>query len=352
MLHARARSEGVDQDQLDARIRETVADVVNRQVTTGLDVVNDGEAGKPSYSTYVADRLTGFGGESSGSAPPADLVEYPAYAARLRGSLPKRPSCVGPVAYRGQTDLERDLTNLRNAAAAAGAGEAFMTAGSPGVIAVFHQNRYYPSHETYVAALADAVQTESEALAAAGFLLQLDCPDLAAGYHIDFGIVPDRGDFGRVAALHVEALNHATRNIAPEQMRLHLCWGNYEGPHHRDVPLGDIVSGVLRARPAGLSFEAANPRHAHEWRVWEETPLPEGKYLIPGVIDTTTNFIEHPDLAAERIVRFAELVGRERVIAGADCGLATFAGMDVVDPAIAWAKLASLVEGARLASAP
>lgn len=349
MLRARAQGEAVDQDRLDARIRETVAAVVDRQVAIGLDVVNDGEAGKPSYSTYVANRLTGFGGEASGAAPPADLVEFPDYAARLRGSMPKRPSCVGPIVYRGHAELERDLANLRSAVSAAGAGEAFMTAASPGVVAVFHHDRYYPSHEAYVAALADAMQTEYEAIVAAGFLLQLDCPDLAAGYHIDFGLGLDRGEFARVAALHVEALNHATRNILPERMRLHLCWGNYEGPHHHDIPLRDIVGSVLRARPAGLSFEAANPRHAHEWRAWEETPLPHGKYLIPGVIDTTTNFIEHPALVAERICRYAEAVGRDNVIAGTDCGFAS-TGSSTVLPAIAWAKLRTLVEGARLAS--
>jgi 5-methyltetrahydropteroyltriglutamate--homocysteine methyltransferase len=239
---------------------------------------------------------------------------------------------------------------MKAAVASDAPADVFLSAASPGVIALFHPNRHYPRHEDYVWALAEAMREEYEAIHHAGFLLQLDCPDLAAGYHMNPGGMRQE-EFRRAAAFHVAALNHATAAIPPERMRLHLCWGNYEGPHHHDLPLREIVAVILDARPVGLSVEAANPRHGHEWRVWEEVPLPDDKVLIPGVVDTTTNFIEHPELVAERISRFARVVGRERVVAGTDCGFATVAGSARVDPAIAWAKLGALVEGARLASA-
>jgi 5-methyltetrahydropteroyltriglutamate--homocysteine methyltransferase len=355
LLWAREAGEAIDKTAVAERTRETVRAVVQRQLTVGLDIVNDGEAGKLSYAAYVRDRLSGFAAAPDADGPlPADLADFPGYAAQMvadrRYRSPVPAACVGPVSYRGRADLKRDLGNLQQALVNTEPAEVFVTAASPGVIAFFHSNRYYPSHEAYVWAIAEAMRIEYEAIHCAGFLLQVDCPDLAAGRHARFAHL-DLDGFRRIAALNVAALNHATAAIPPAAMRLHMCWGNYEGPHHRDVPLAAMVDIVLGARPAGLSVEAANPRHGHEWRVWEHVPLPEGKVLIPGVIDTTTNFVEHPELVAERLVRFAGVVGRERVIAGSDCGLATVAGSIRVDPEIAWAKLGSLVEGARLASA-
>ncbi len=355
LLWSREQGSGVDDGVLADRVRHAVADVVRQQIAVGLDVVNDGETGKLSYASYVRDRLAGFE-EAPGAASPkaSDLREFPEYRKRLSSEGASRRmasfACVGPVTYQGQTELERDLADLTAAVVDGTPTGVFVSAASPGVIALFHPNHHYPSHEAYVWALAEAMREEYEAIHRAGFLLQLDCPDLAAGYHIGADTT-DLDGFRRRASLHIAALNHATAAIPPERMRLHLCWGNYEGPHHHDLPLREIVDVVLGARPAALSVEAANPRHGHEWRVWEDVPLPDGKVLIPGVVDTTTNFIEHPELVAERLVRFARVVGRERVIAGTDCGFATVAGSARVDPAIAWAKLESMVEGARLASA-
>ena len=353
MLYARERGERVDEAAFAARVRSAVAELVKRQVEHGIDVVNDGEAGKVGYSTYVMERLTGFDGE--GSLPPlGDLVDFPEYAVRLQGDEALRemkcPACTGPVAWKDRDAVRRDVENLKAALEGSGATDAFLSAASPGVVSLFLKNQHYPSHEAYLFALADVLREEYEAIAAAGFVLQLDCPDLAMGRHIQFS---DRSleDFRKMISLHVEALNHAVRNVPPERMRMHLCWGNYEGPHHRDVPLRDVLDVVLRARPLGLSFEAATPRHAHEWRVFEDVKLPEGKVLIPGVVDTSTNYIEHPELVAERLRRYAGAVGRENVMAGTDCGLATFAGFLPVEPRIAWAKLAAMAEGARLASA-
>jgi 5-methyltetrahydropteroyltriglutamate--homocysteine methyltransferase len=355
LLWRREQEGDVDEVALTDRVRQAVAGVVRQQVTVGLDVVNDGEMGKLSYSTYVRDRLSGFAPSPEARSPRAsDLTDFPAYRARLSQAGASRRltrvACVGPIAYQGRSALERDLANLTAAVAGAAPRGVFLTAASPGVIALFHPNRHYPSHEAYLSALAEAMREEYEAIHRAGFLLQVDCPDLAAGFHMNADQVR-LDDFRRVVALNIAVLNHATAAIPPERMRLHLCWGNYEGPHHHDLPLREIVDVVLTARPAGLSVEAANPRHGHEWRVWEDVPLPDDKVLIPGVVDSTTNFIEHPELVAERIVRFARVAGRERVVAGTDCGFATVAGTARVDPAIAWAKLGSLVEGARLASA-
>ena len=334
----------------EARVRSAVDDVVRRQVTAGVDIVNDGEQSKPDYSTYIKDRLTGFEGEPTSMAAGTDLKDFPAYAARTRtAASERRPTCSGPLAWRDFDAVERDIRNLAGAAAAAGVTQAFMTSVSPGQAARFLDNRYYPSHEAYVGALAEVLEREYAAIVGAGFVLQIDCPDLASGRNNQFQHL-SLAEFRKVAALHVEALNHAVRGLPPERMRLHVCWGNYEGPHHRDVALGDIIDILLTARPAGLSIEGANPRHAHEWNVFEHVKLPEGKTLIPGVLDTTTNFIEHPELVGQRLVRYASVVGRDRVIAGVDCGFATFASRPVVEPAIAWAKLGSLVEGARLAS--
>jgi 5-methyltetrahydropteroyltriglutamate--homocysteine methyltransferase len=350
-LVRRDRGEPVDADALAARVREAVADSVRRQTRAGIAVVNDGEVGKIGYSTYVTERLDGFGGEADPPGPPTDMLEFPDYLARVSGGsdgAPAMPACDGPVAYRDTDAVRADIANLRAAVEGTGAEDAFLSAASPGVVAFFLRDRHYGSHEEYLFAIADAMKVEYDEIHRAGLVLQLDCPDLAMTRHrVGADSVED---FRRFVALHVEAIDHATRDIPPEDLRMHVCWGNYEGPHHHDVPLRDIVDIVLGGRPSAVSFEAANPRHAHEWRIFEDVRVPDGKVLIPGVIDSTTNYVEHPELVAERIVRFAELVGRERVIAGTDCGFASFAGSSAVDPAIAWVKLAALAEGAELAS--
>ena len=349
-----AKEEGVpiDAGALAARIRSAVADVVRRQVEAGVDVVNDGEYSKPSYATYVKDRLGGFGGESR-PLTYRDLVDFPGMARRVFGdpgrARRRAPACTGAVSVRDAEAARADVANLRAALAEAAPAEAFLTAASPGVISLFFHNEHYPSHEAYLFAIAEAMKPKYETVARAGLILQVDCPDLAMGRHIQFADLPV-AEFRRMARLHVEALDHALSGVPPEQARMHLCWGNYEGPHHYDVPLADILDIVLAGRAGAMSFEAANPRHAHEWRVFEQVHVPDGKLIIPGVIDSTTNFIEHPALIAERIGRFARLCGRENVIAGTDCGFGTWVGQAAVEPEIVWAKLASLAEGARLAS--
>ena len=353
LLAAKESGASVDERSLETRTRQAVSECVRQQAASGVDVVSDGEMSKPGYATYVKDRLLGFGG--AGSFPHiADLADYPSLAARVMSEPALRslrmPACIGRVAYRDLVAVRHDIDNLRAALDGVHVEEAFLTAASPGVISLFLENQHYATHRAYVEALAEEMRVEYQAIHDAGFLLQLDCPDLAMGRHIQFaGATLD--EFRRNAVLHVEALNYAVANIPPDRMRMHLCWANYEGPHHRDVPLRDIVDIVLRARPAGISFVAANPRHEHEWRVWQEVKIPDEKILIPGVIDSTTNFIEHPELVAERILRFTRIVGSERVIAGTDCGFGTFAGMVTVDPAIAWAKLEALAHGARIATA-
>jgi 5-methyltetrahydropteroyltriglutamate--homocysteine methyltransferase len=349
-----AKEEGVPVDPaaLAAHIRSAVAEVVRWQAHAGLDVINDGEFSKPSYATYVKDRLTGFGGASH-PLQYRDLVDFPGMARRVFGdpgrARRKTPACTGPIAVRDATAAPTDVANLQAALAHVTAREPFMTAASPGVISLFFRNDHYPSQEAYLFAIAEAMRPEYEAVAAAGFVLQVDCPDLGMGRHIQYADLSIE-EFRAKARLHLAALDHALANVPPERSRLHLCWGNYEGPHHYDVPLADVVDLALAARPGAVSFEGANPRHAHEWRVFERITVPEGKLIIPGVIDSTTNFIEHPALVAERIGRYAGLVGRERVIAGTDCGFGTWVGQAAVDPDIVWAKLASLAEGARLAS--
>ena len=349
-----AREEGVPVDTaaLAARIRLAVAEVVRKQVDAGLAVVNDGEVSKPSYATYIKDRLTGFGGTSQ-ALRYRDLVDFPEMAKRVFGdpgrARRKTPACTGPIAVRDPAAAQADVDNLKAAVAAAPAEDVFVSAASPGVISLFFRDDHYRDHEKYLFAIADAMRHEYETVARAGFTLQLDCPDLAMGRHIQFADL-DLAAFRRMAALHLSALDHAVARIPPEQLRMHLCWGNYEGPHHHDVPLADLLDLVFAARPQAVSFEAANPRHAHEWKVFEQVKVPAGKIVIPGVLDSTTNFIEHPDLVAERITRFARLVGRENLIAGTDCGFGTWVGQAAVDPDIAWAKLQSLSEGARRAS--
>jgi len=349
-----AREEGVPVDgaALGTRIRSAVAEVVRKQVDAGIAVVNDGEVSKPSYATYVKDRLTGFGGTSQ-ALQYQDLVDFPEMAKRVFGdpgrSRRRTPACTGPIGVRDPGAAQADVDNLRAAVTAVGAHDVFVSAASPGVISLFFRNDHYGSHEAYLFAIADAMRHEYETVARAGFVLQLDCPDLAMGRHIQFAAL-GLDEFRKMARLHLAALDHAVAGIPPEQLRMHLCWGNYEGPHHYDVPLADLLDLVFAARPQAVSFEAANPRHAHEWKVFERIKVPPGKIIIPGVLDSTTNFIEHPELVAERIARYARLVGRENVIAGTDCGFGTWVGQAAVDPDIAWAKLASLAEGARLAS--
>jgi 5-methyltetrahydropteroyltriglutamate--homocysteine methyltransferase len=349
-----AKEEGVPVDPaaLKARIRLAVADVVEQQVEAGIDIVNDGEMSKPSYATYIKDRLDGFGGESR-PLTYQDLVDFPDFARRVFGdpgrARRKTPGCNGPIGLRDAEAAAIDVDNLQAALARVKAEEGFLSAASPGVIALFFHNGHYPSDEAYLYAIADAMRQEYETVVGAGLILQIDCPDLAMGRHIQYSDLSVT-EFRAKARLHIEALNHALANIPAERLRLHLCWGNYEGPHHCDVPLKDIIETVFLAKPSGLSFEAANPRHAHEWTVFKDVKLPDGKVLIPGVIESKTNFIEHPELIAQRIGRYASLVGRENVIAGSDCGYGTWVGQAAVDPGVVWAKLASLAEGARLAS--
>jgi 5-methyltetrahydropteroyltriglutamate--homocysteine methyltransferase len=331
-------------------VRAAVQETVRRQLDAGVDIVNDGEVSKPSYAGYVTERLTGFTGEPIPFMM-RDFEAFPEFAQKMWGdpsvaSILANPSCNGEVAYRDLSMVQADIANLR--AASDGATDVFMSAASPGVIEMFMANTYYPSTEEYLFALADAMKTEYDAINQAGFVLQLDCPDLACEWSI--GPEVSKEEFRRVVAMRLAAIDHATRDIPPDRLRMHLCWGNYEGPHATDVPLGDIIDLVLAARPSAVSFEAANPRHEHEWQLFEEVRLPEGKVLMPGVLDSTTNYIEHPELVAQRIMRYADVVGRSNVIAGSDCGFATFAAFVPVDPAITWAKLGAMAEGARLAS--
>jgi 5-methyltetrahydropteroyltriglutamate--homocysteine methyltransferase len=328
-----------------------VREVVQTQVRHGLDVVNDGEVGKVGYATYIKDRLTGFEGQSQARPTPLEWQEFPEFFSR-RAPEPavQTPACSAPITWRGDAEIRRDIDRLTAAVEAAQPTEAFMTSISPGGIWYILPNAYYPSDEAYVFAAADAMRAEYLAVYEAGLVLQLDCPDLAGGRNRPQYAHANIEDFRRMIAMHVEALNHAVADIPPERMRMHVCWGNYEGPHLSDVPLGEIIDLLYQARPAGLVLEAANPRHEHEWTVFRDHPLPDDKVLITGVLDSTTNFVEHPELVAQRIGRFAEVIGRERVIAGTDCGFATFAGRRVIDPRIAWLKFDAMAEGARIAS--
>jgi len=352
VLFARERQEARDFAHDSAVISQAVADVVRRQVEAGIDIVSDGEMSKISYATYVAQRLAGFAGDTP-REPGQDLVEFPGLLRKLaeRGATAKyrRPRCVAAVSVRDTKPLEADIRNLRAAAAAARPTATFMNAASPGVIALFQPNDYYRTQDDYLEALAAALQGEYEAIVRAGIILQIDAPDLAMGRHTMYR---DRTleEFETLAARHIEVLNHALRNVPAERMRMHVCWGNYEGPHHHDVPMARLLPIVLQAKPQALLFEAANPRHAHEWAVFKSARIPEDKVLIPGLLSTTTNYVEHPELVAERLERFAHIVGRDRVMAGTDCGFGTFAGFGPVEPDIAYLKLRSLAEGAQLAS--
>jgi 5-methyltetrahydropteroyltriglutamate--homocysteine methyltransferase len=352
VLFAQDRGELADWSDIDATIRPAVREVVTRQLEAGIDVVSDGEMSKISYATYIRHRFTGFEPGEVPRAVPADLDAFPAYRDKLAesGGTPRylRPVCKGPIAVKDEAPLEADISRFREALQETGAS-GFMTAASPGVIAVFQPNEYYPSDEAYLEALAEALKVEYEAIVAAGFTLQIDCPDLAMGRHIRFRDASD-DEFLRHAEAQVEALNYALGDVPAESVRMHLCWGNYEGPHTHDVPLEKILPIVLKAKPSAIQFEAANPRHAHEWMVWRDAAIPDGKVLIPGVIDSVSNFVEHPQLVANRICQFAGIVGRERVMGGTDCGFGTFAGFGKIHPDIAYAKLRSLSEGAALAS--
>jgi 5-methyltetrahydropteroyltriglutamate--homocysteine methyltransferase len=353
LMRKRARGENVVEQTLQTLLRESVRDVVARQAAAGIDYVSDGELSKPSYATYISERLSGFGREWKGSSA-ADLKAFPEFAQHLieiGGVVPKAGGacCIGPVAPSGSRDLHDDLTNLRSAVDLVQPVGAFMNAASPGVVAVFQKNEFYSSEDAYIEAVAEAMRPEYEAIVAAGFALQLDSPDLAMSRHLIYAGL-DEADFVKVVARNVGALNHATRNIPAEKMRMHICWGNYAGPHHFDIPLSRIAPEVLRARPSVLLLEAANPRHAHEWNVFEALQIPDEKILCPGVIASTSNYIEHPELVAQRLIQYARVVGRERVMAGSDCGFSTFSGFPTVYPDIVWKKMQAMVEGARLAS--
>jgi 5-methyltetrahydropteroyltriglutamate--homocysteine methyltransferase len=352
MLRSADMGEAVDEQAFQQRVREAVAETVKRQRESGLDVVNDGEEGKPGYSTYIKDRCTGFEGESRSTMVQGEGKDFPEWAEqRRRTGIPafSRPACNGPIAWKDFDAVKRDIENLKAAAEASDAEELFMTSASPGVIAIFLTNDYYPSHEAYLDAIANVMRDEYRAIVDAGFILQLDCPDLAMSRHNRY-VDRSLDDFRSVVEMHVDVINEATKEIPPDRMRLHLCWGNYEGPHQLDVPLKDIIDIVLRARPEGISFEGANPRHENEWRVWRDVKLPPEKVLIPGVIDSTTNFVEHPEVVADRIARYASVVGKENVIASTDCGFGTFATSSAVDARISWAKLKTLSDGAELAT--
>jgi len=357
LLFALDRGEERDAALVEEVLQRSVNDAVRMQEDAGLDIVSDGEMSKISYATYVSHRLTGFDGDSARPTP-QDLDDFPRFRDRLvsEGHSPtyRRPVCVGPIGLKDCTAVLRDISRLQRAlveskAVGSTAVAGFMTAVSPGTVGVFHPNQYYRSHEAYMHAIGAAMRTEYEEIVAAGFILQIDCPDLAMGRHSRFKHLDD-AEFLRCAEIHVEALNDAVANIPADRMRMHVCWGNYEGPHTHDVPLQTILPVVLKARPSMLLIEAANPRHEHEWEIWTSQKLPDDKVLIPGVIDTSTNYVEHPELVAQRIARLANIVGRERVIAGTDCGMGTFAGFGPVHPEIAWAKLRSLTRGAELSA--
>ncbi|MGB1105550.1 MAG: cobalamin-independent methionine synthase II family protein [Candidatus Puniceispirillaceae bacterium] len=353
-IFARERGETYDDAAFQSCMTAACAETVRRQAAAGIDIVSDGETSKISYATYVKDRYTGFSGDSPRNAP-GDLKLFPGFLERLAndGGTPQyaRPMCTGEVRPKGQGELQADIDNLKAAMAAQGLERGFMNAASPGVISLFLQNQYYKTREAYLAALADAMKAEYETIVAAGLDLQLDCPDLALSRHMLFADLSD-DEFVAVANMHVEALNHALRDINPAQVRVHICWGNYEGPHVCDIDMDKVFPTLMRTRARYVLFETSNPRHAHEWTVFRDraSEIPDDKVLVPGVVDTTTNFVEHPELVAQRIARFVDIVGADRVIAGSDCGFGTFAGFGAVDPDIAYAKLATLAEGAALAS--
>ena len=341
---------GGDHSALEAAVRDALADVVRRQLGAGIDVVNDGEQGRTDYTVHVIDRLTGFEGPSTpplGTGEP-EFPELAALLSQFASPFQHRPACSGPVAWKDFAAAEADIARAKAAMVAASVAEYFMTSPSPGQIARYLKNRHYKTDEEYLFALADVMRREYRAIVEAGFVLQLDCPDLAMSYSLYPGI--SLADYRKIIAVNVEALNHSIRELPADRMRMHVCWGSTLGPHHGDIPIKDIVDILLKGKPQAVSFPGANPRHGHEWKIWQDVKLPEGRIIIPGVIDSTSNFVEHPELVADRLVQYARIVGRENVIAGVDCGFGTFAGRVQVDSKIVWMKLAALVEGARLAS--
>lgn len=349
MIRARDNGQDVDSDAFAARVRSAVAEIVRQQAEAGIDVVSDGEMGKTGFANYVPQRIAGFGGENPDRRIFADQAAFPEFQAEQASVGVKRRMCVEPLVWQGDASIQTDLDNLKVALAASPTKDAFVPAPSLGIVADQLVNSYYPSDEAYLYALADALRHEYRAIADAGFVLQIDAPDAAMGRHVEFRDY-DLAGFKKAIGQRVEVLNHALDGIPEEQIRYHVCWGNYEGPHTHDVELADIVDLVLAVRAGAYSVEASNPRHAHEWQVWEDTKLPDGKLLIPGVIDSATNFVEHPELVAQRIEQYARLVGRENVIAGTDCGFGTSAGRLRVHPSIVWAKFEALAQGAAIAS--
>ncbi len=353
-IFARENNEKYNEKSFDECMQRNVLSTVEKQKNSGIDIVSDGETSKISYATYVKDRYTGFSGDSPRNAP-EDLKLFPGFLQRLadEGGTPQyaRPMCTGEVKSKGQGELQKDISNLKNAMKASGVERGFMNAASPGVISLFLQNDFYATRDAYLAALADAMRDEYETIVESGLDLQLDCPDLALSRHMLFSDLTD-SEFIKIAESHMEALNHALKNVPSEKVRIHICWGNYEGPHCCDIDMNKVFGTLMKAKAQYTLFETSNPRHAHEWTVFRDrkNEIPDDKILVPGVVDTTTNFIEHPELVAERINKFVNIVGKERVIAGSDCGFGTFAGFGAVDPDIAFAKLESLSEGAKLAS--
>jgi len=352
LVFAKEQGKTVDEAQFDATIKEAVNKVVARQIQSGVDIVSDGEMSKISYATYIKDRITGFAGDSPRNAP-KDLEEFPGFLQRAAkgGGTPtySRPCCVSAIEVKSTLPLEKDIEHFKAAATQHQPHDTFMNAASPGVIALFLPNKHYDSQDDYLEALAEAMRPEYEAIVAAGFVLQLDSPDIGLGRHMMFKHETEE-NYVNLANQHIEMLNHALRNIPAERVRMHVCFGNYEGPHHHDAPMSLVLPIALKAKPQALLFETSNPRHAHEWVVFRDTDIPDDKILIPGVLDSTTNFIEHPELVAQRIERFANIVGKERVIAGSDCGFSTFAGFGAVDEDIVYAKLKAMAEGAKIAS--
>lgn len=353
-IFAREHKRPFSQSDFDATMTQAVNETVKKQVEAGVSIVSDGETSKISYATYVKDRYSGFDGDSPRNAP-ADLLKFPSFLKRLAddGGTPQyaRPMCVGDVTSKGQDELRKDISNLKSAMHTHGVSRGFMNAASPGVISLFLQNNHYPTRDAYLAALADAMKEEYETIIAAGLDLQLDCPDLALSRHMLFNDVSD-DEFIKIAASHVEALNHALTNVPQDRVRVHICWGNYEGPHICDISMAKMFDTLMSTKSRYVLFETSNPRHGHEWTVFQDRKhdIPDDKILVPGVVDTTTNFVEHPQLVAQRLERFVNIVGAERVIAGSDCGFGTFAGYGAVDPEIAYAKLASMAQGAALVS--
>lgn len=353
LIFAKEEGQKLDPAKLEARIVEAVQHVVDKQAEAGVDIINDGEQSKPSYATYIKDRLHGFGGAGN-SYVFQDIEDFPTVKERIFADPGRKkrnaPACDGPITVKDMTAVDLDATTLNAALSKHRGKQAFMSAASPGVTALFFGNEYYDRHEDYVFAIAEGLRHEYEAIANAGIILQVDCPDLAMGRHTQFREL-DLNGFRKAMELNIAALNHATANIAPERLRMHMCWGNYPGPHHHDVPFQDIIDLVWTARPHAIQFEAANPRHAHEYAIFEAVKVPQGKVLIPGVIECQSNYIEHPELIAQRIGRYADLVGRDSVMAGCDCGFSIHAGSGGVDPEVVWAKLSALTQGTRIASA-